>query len=263
MAIVRAGSYVLALAGLFLVTPADAQQSGPAERGEVTLQIAARGSVHSPPDLITLNAQVTTPGDTAAAASEAHKAKLDRLTRTLIAKGIDPKAISTEPENMPFGFVGYEFNVTDVAPPPVVTPAPSGAPSAPFPSRPGRPFRISKSSALQLKLTSQAQLAAARETLTSEGASVVGRPRLTLRDDRTARRSAIVAAIANARADAEVYASGLGMRIVRIVKVTNQPPTNVMDIYSAIPEMIDAQTNAANDVVTSAQATIDFILAPR
>jgi hypothetical protein len=95
------------------------------------------------------------------------------------------------------------------------------------------------------------------------------------RDEPAAHTAAIAEAIAKARADAEVYAAAMGMRVVRIVRVGNvKPKINwpdlimlgggfVSDLDMATAEEMAAYRLRALVAGQFAGVTIDFVLAPK
>jgi len=95
-----------------------------------------------------------------------------------------------------------------------------------------------------------------------------GGPEYHLDDDSAARREARVQAIASARADAEAYAAAAGMRIVRILRITDRAGLDFTQLLVTEREAAarlgprlgraDAPT-----VETVAVVGVDYVLAPR
>ncbi|MEO7690211.1 MAG: SIMPL domain-containing protein [Sphingomonas sp.] len=238
-----------------VAAPAGAAQTAPdpaalhQARGEVLLQVSAMGSVHNPADDITITIPITASSSTAIAARAANQAVIDRLKRALIAKGIDPNAISLAPMNSPrIGFIGNE---TDM----------SGFPSQGLNMAQNRK---TANSVLQVKLSETAGIRTVRDVLDAQDQGMVGAPAFSLKDDRAAHQAAVKDAIAKARADAESYAAALGLHVVSITRVSNQGPEGAFpEAYLAVMRTMTGQGGESDDVVTEARVWIDFKLAPR
>ena len=243
------------LGAMFAISAAGAQvptDTGSARvaPGEVLLQLSARGSVHSPADLITINIPISASGDTAIAARAADQATLDRVKHALVAKGIDPNAITLAPMNATrIGFIGNEGDY----------------PAAASPEGPGAALnRKTAQAMLQVKLSDPARVQIVRDVLDSENQAMAGAPTFSLKDDRIAHRAAIADAIARARSDAEAYAAALGLHVVGIIRVSNQDQaTQDAESYADMMRQMMGQGEGSNDVVTQARVSIDFRLAPR
>jgi len=88
-------------------------------------------------------------------------------------------------------------------------------------------------------------------------------------DDSAARRQARDNAIAAARAEAESYAATLGMRVARIVRVTERTQVDFFEMMTGSGEAMNvamAQMTGAMDgreIPTASRVGVDFILVPR
>ncbi|MBC9034664.1 SIMPL domain-containing protein [Sphingomonas sp. JC676] len=219
--------------------------------GETVFHIAAEGRTRTRADDITLIVSVTGSGDTAEASRRAAAAKLETLTKALVAAGVDRGSITVSNVRQPFGFVGNEAYVSENVELPNVTmdvPAP----------------RAKRSSAmLQIKLSDPARIEAVRAVLDSQGEAMSLPPLLSLKNDSTARRAAATDALARARAEADIYASALGLRVAGIAQLSNFA-SNPGEDPNYIQTMLAMQMgDPDNEVVTRARVTVDFILAPR
>lgn len=233
------------LAGLVAVAPPALAQDG--RRGgstEATLQITARGSVETPADDVTATAAITGTGKTDAAAAASARAKLDTMTRSLAAIGVSAAAITEQP-----------VSETDT----MMTIADTMEASAT--DEEGKTARR----VVQIRVGSAAKLREVGEVLMRQDAEQVGTPTLALTDDAAARQAAIVKAVAKARADAETYAATIGMRVLRITRVTNQSP-KLVDIDEAdfVKRMATlGMAGTPSGVTTSATVTIEFAIGTR
>jgi uncharacterized protein YggE len=238
-----------------VAAPAGATQTAPdpaalhQATGEVLLQVSAMGSVHNPADDITITIPITASSNTAIAARAANQAVIDRIKRALVAKGIDPNAISLAPMNSPrIGFIGNEVDM-------------SGFPSQGVDMAQNRK---TANSVLQVKLSNRAGIRTVRDVLDAEDQGMAGAPAFSLKDDRAAHQAAVKDAIAKARAEAESYAAALGLHVVGITRVSNQGPEGANpEAYLAVMRAMNGQGGESDDVVTEARVWIDFKLAPR
>jgi uncharacterized protein YggE len=232
--------------------------------GEIGLEIYAQGTVRSAPTSITLNVSIQTtsilsavPTDQEKASATAkHRQQTDRLLEVLKAKGVSGSAVTEmHMDERQMGFVGNEF-----ANGPITVDISAPRPQMGGPAQP-RMICISR---YQIRLNGNAQLDEIRKVLSAAGATINGPPQLALKDDLEARRSAIASAIAKARADADIYASSLGMRVLRISGVSNQSPGLTNDPYREIfSNVLAQQAGTPTEVVTQAETTIDFVIGPR
>jgi uncharacterized protein YggE len=95
-----------------------------------------------------------------------------------------------------------------------------------------------------------------------------GGPEYHLDDDSVARREARVQAIASARADAEAYAAAAGMRIVRILRITDRAGldfTQMLVTERGAAARLGPRFGRADEpiVETVAIVGVDYVLAPR
>ncbi len=106
-----------------------------------------------------------------------------------------------------------------------------------------------------------------RQRLRSAGVDMSSDPTYSLTDDRAARRSARADAIATARASAESYADSLGIRVARIVRVTERIGANSLNLLANNANLswtVHAPGGSTEpDVRTHIFVGVDFALAPR
>lgn len=224
----------------------------PLAAGEVLLQISAQGSVSSAPDRITVTVLLSAAGATSSAARAAAQAKANKVTAALVAAGIPADAISQGPGTS-LGFMG-DVQLEGLANtlPQVVTGS-------------GTELAMTKRSttSLLIRLSNVGMVARVNSVLDAQDEAMAGRPTMELLKDAPARQAAIADAIKKARADADAYATALGMQVVRFVRVSNQA-ANAFDSAAQMVEMFSNRRNSIENVVTTdAGVWIDFILAPR
>ena len=205
----------------------------------VELHIVASGIAHNSADLVTVPVTITTEGETSAAASTANASAVATFRRKLDAIGVRGAAVRPKVDRGPgFSLSGMLGGGKGLKP-------------------------ESTSTSLVLRLDSVASLTAVREAAHGDSSVAIGKPVLALKDDRAARAAAIGDAIRHARADAEVYAAAVGMRVAGITRVSNELRPDAQGVLSLITQIGEAMNGQDDDVATRASAVVDFALAPR
>lgn len=198
--------------------PAQTAVAVPAIAG-TRLDVNATGEVTRVPDLAIISAGVQTQQPTATAAIEQNAALMARVLAALKRAGIDERDIQTSSINLNPEY-RYDNNR-----PPVLT-----------------GYRASNT--VNVKFRDLRRTGAILDALVREGANQINGPTLTIDKPEAAYDEARVKAIANGRARAELYARALGMRVVRVVSVSESgsfvPPP--MPVAYARAEMAQADT---------------------
>ncbi|HEX8057069.1 MAG TPA: SIMPL domain-containing protein [Novosphingobium sp.] len=230
--------------------PALAQQAGPVpaiEAGHTLLTVSADGKTERAPDLAVFNAGVTTQGKTAAEALSANSAAMNRVIASLKRAGVADRDIQTsnlsinpvysEPRRLPDGsteqrapeIVGYQVN--------------------------------NSVSVRQRQLGDYGKVI---DTLVTAGANQVNGPSFSLDKPDAALDAARTEAIGKARARADLYARAAGLKVVRIVSISEgggyTPPSPVM--YRMVAQDSAAAPVAAGEVSLNVNVTVQFELAP-
>lgn len=241
----------LALA-LAAALPAHAQQSIPVPaiaEGHTLLTVSAEGSTNQEPDLAVFNAGVTTQGATAGTALAANSTAMARVIASLKAAGIAERDIQTsnlslnpvyaQPKRNPDGSIDQPeqriigYSVTNMV------------------------------SVRQRKLDDYGKVI---DTLVAAGANQINGPSFQLDDSDAALDEARRAAMKKARERAQLYATAAGLRVVRIVSISESggyyQPTPVfarrMEAASAPP----AAPVQAGELELKANVTVLYELAP-
>lgn len=187
--------WIAAAALTAAAVPATAQTSEVRPISGTRLDVVASGEVTRVPDLVRINAGVMTQAPTAVEAIRQNAAKMESVRGALRAAGIADRDIQTSTlnlnanyryaENQPPQLIGYQaVNEVNVR------------------------FRdIAKSGAIL-------------DALVEQGANQINGPTLMIDRPETALDEARTRALTNARARAELYARSLGMRVVRILAVS-------------------------------------------
>jgi uncharacterized protein YggE len=243
---------VILVAALALLAPAaaGAQPAAPPALapGEVLLEIDATGAAHSRPDLVRLYVAATSRGETAAKARELNSALMARIASAARANGVaeaDVHRMAAPGSRL--GLLGNEAVGWTVA-----------TPDAP-------PTGKSESALLEIRVRDASRLEALRTAVEDAGAAQVVGPLSSLQDDSAARRAAKEDAVRKARAEAEDYARSLGMRVSRLLRVSERTGPAYADPAEAeamMAAMFGFPTSPADDIETRLRIAVDFALAP-
>ncbi|QIK97095.1 SIMPL domain-containing protein [Sphingomonas sp. HDW15A] len=159
------------------------------------LDISASGEVTRVPDLAIISAGVQTLRPTATAAIEENAERMERVRSALKRAGIDDKDIQTSSINL-----NPEYRYAENQPPTLTG------------------YRATNT--VNIKFRDLKRTGAILDALVREGANQINGPSLTIDKPEAAYDEARVKAIANGRARAELYARALGMRVVRLLSVS-------------------------------------------
>jgi uncharacterized protein len=193
---------------LLAAVPAAAQPSeiAPSITG-TRLDVVATGEVTRVPDLVRITAGVVTQATTAVEAIRQNAARMEAVRAALRAAGIAERDIQTSnlnlnpnyryAENQPPQLVGYQA-VNEV----------------------------------NVRFRDIAKTGAILDALVAQGANQINGPTLTIERPEAALDEARTQALANARARAELYARSLGMRVMRVLSISEagmgyMPPPRV------------------------------------
>jgi uncharacterized protein YggE len=246
-------SLTLALASLALTLPGAAlahdTQSGPVIGAARTLlAVSADGRSTRTPDLAVFSAGVTSQGKTAAEAMTANSADMNRVFAALRKAGIADKDIQTS-----------TINLNPVYGQPVFGPNGQVAQEA----------RIIGYQAMNMVNVKQRDLKGfgkVLDALVASGANQVSGPNFQMENPDVALDEARVAAMKAARARADLYARAAGLRVVRIVSISEgsgyNPPMPVMYAKAAMAEAAMPTPIAAGQVEATVNVSVQFELAP-
>jgi uncharacterized protein YggE len=217
MIFIRMAAALLLLAAV----PAAAQPSEVAPSISGTrLDVVATGEVTRVPDLVRINAGVVTQATTAVEAIRQNAARMEAVRAALRAAGIAERDIQTSnlnlnpnyryAENQPPQLVGYQA-VNEVS----------------------------------VRFRDIAKTGAILDALVAQGANQINGPTLTIERPEAALDEARTQALANARARAELYARALGMRVARVLSVSEAATG-----FAPLPRVEMARRMSANDAAT-------------
>jgi hypothetical protein len=216
--------------------------SAPLAPDEVLLELASTGVAHNHADTITVDVSVSATAATPAEARHQVAAQVDRLLVAARASGVAAEDIKVE-NSQRYGFAGNEAYTAE---------------EPPVPPKPTATLVI------ELRLHDVGGFPALRDALEAAGAAHVPEPDFSLSDDRVAREEAKADALRKARGEAEAYAHSLGLRVVRVVRVSEREapqfssPAGMRDMM----KMLNGGGNADGDVETMVNVAMDFVLGP-
>ncbi len=209
-----------------------ASLSSPAAAQEVTtvlrplagtrLDVSATGTVSRVPDLAIITAGVVTKSQTASGAIADNATRMERVRAALRRAGIEDKDIQTSSINLNPDYVYVERQ------PPKLT-------------------GYQASNNVSVRFRDIRKTGEILNALVAEGANQINGPSLTIDKPEQALDEARLKAVANGRARAELYARALGMRVARLLSVSESggyavPPP--MPMYARVEAMqADAKTS--------------------
>lgn len=224
--------------------------SGPVvAAGSTLLSLSAEGRSTRKPDLATFSAGVSSSGRTAGEALSKNSADMARVIAALKRAGIADKDIQTS--NLSLNPVYADM---------------SGQPRNPLEQQVPHIIGYQVNNTVSVRQRDLAAYGRVIDTLVSVGANQVNGPGFEVDDPDAALDEARVAAMTKARARANLYARAAGLRVVRIVSISEsggyvpQPP--VMYARSAMADMAGAPPVAAGEVALSTSVSVTFELAP-
>jgi uncharacterized protein YggE len=207
-----------ALAGATaLAAPAAAQQASITQSISGTrLDINATGEVNRVPDLAIISAGVVTRAATARQAMQQAANKMARVRAALAKAGIADRDIQTTSINLHPDYA-YENN------------------------RPPRLTGYNASNQVTVRFRDVANAGEILDALVAEGANSINGPTLTIDKPEAALDEARARAIAAGRARAELFARSMGLRVVRVVAVSETGGS-----YPVPPPMVMMRAEAAD-----------------
>jgi uncharacterized protein YggE len=212
---------LLAAAALAAPAAAMAQTSVPVQAIAGTrLDIAASGEVTRVPDIAVISTGVVTRAATASGAIQQNATRMERVRAALKRAGIADKDIQTSSINLNPEYVYAE-------------------------RQPPRLTGYTASNQVSVRFRDIGKTGEILDALVAEGANQINGPSLTIDKPEQALDEARLRAIANGRARADLYARALGMRVVRLLSVSESggyaaPPP--MPMYARAEMAADAAT---------------------
>jgi uncharacterized protein YggE len=178
------------------------------------LSVTAEGQSRRVPDLAVFSAGVVTQATTAGEALAANSRRMDGVIAALKRAGIADRDIQTSAISLQPRYSNPELEAQIRAREtrqPYVPPLPSDAP---------RIVGYDARNNVQVRVRKLGEMGRIIDTLIAAGANEVNGPSFTMDEPRAALDEARTEAMANARQRAELYARAAGMRVVRILSIS-------------------------------------------
>jgi uncharacterized protein YggE len=239
----------------------------PLAANEVLVELSATGEATSRADLATLTYSFMSRGATEADARRAHDARVARLREAGRAAGAeievaDPVSLGPTPDDaMTMDTIDMAADAVEAAADAVETAADEAPEEPPIPEAVQGTVTFRIRDIDRVDPLNQALIAdGAQDGFVPEVAYSVG-------DDSGARRRARADAITIARADAEAYAAAMGMRVARIVRVSERSGMDLMSLMFSNPvwaqQIEQLGQPQGPDISVRVIVGVDFALAPR
>ncbi len=209
-------------------------------QGEVLLRVSTSGEAETRPDMARFSAGVSSIAATSQAATEANNKKMNRVMAAVEALGI--KTDDTQTQALSVGRIDY--------------------------GRDKGQFEASNTVSIKVrKIDDAGKIIAAA---TGAGANIISGPDLTIDDQEAASKGAYAAAFKAARTRAEAYAEAAGLKVLRVLSITDGSAMNEPIMYAS--EAMDAAAGAppppikaappirAGLTTSTAQVRVDFVL---
>lgn len=241
----------LLLAASLVPVAASAQQvAGPAPAmapSNTLLTVNAEGRATRAPDVAVFTAGVASTGTTAGQALSANAAAMNRVIAALEKAGVASRDIQTS--NLSLNPVYAE---------------PRRLPNGSVEQGPPRITGYQVSNQVTVKQRNLDQFGRVIDTLVSAGANQVNGPSFQVDNSDAATDEARVDAIKKARARAELYARAAGLRIVRVLTISESgsyaPPVPMYRM--AVAQAAEASPVAPGEVALNVNVAVQFELAP-
>lgn len=241
----------LSLAALALPGVAMAQIQSPVPtlaQGSTLLTVSADGKAVRTPDLAMFSAGVTSQAPTASEAMTRNAADMARVFAALKKAGIADKDVQTS-----------SINLNPVYGQPVF--GPNGQVS-----QEPRIVGYQANNTVSVKQRDLKGFGKVLDALVAAGANNVNGPSFQIENADAAADEARVAAMTKARARANLYAKAAGLRVVRVISISEgggfAPPMPVMYAKAAVADMAAATPVAPGEVESGISVTVQFELAP-
>jgi uncharacterized protein len=208
------------------------------DHDEVLLRVSATGDAETRPDLATFSAGVSSLGASSQAATQANNVKMNKVMAAVEALGV--KRDDTQTQSLSVNRIDYGRNRGQ--------------------------YEATNSVSVKIrKIDSAGEVIAAA---TGAGANILSGPILTIDDRETASLSAYAAAYKAARARADAYAKAAGLKVARVLSITDGsamggPVPYAMDaaavVQTVAPEQVAPPIRAGLNTST-ANVRVDFAL---
>ena len=217
--------------------------------GNTLLTVSADGRSVRTPDLAVFTAGVTSQAKTAGAALSANAADMNRVVAALKKAGIADRDIQTS-----------NLSLNPIYAPPIQRP------DGQYEQQEQRIIGYNATNTVTVRQRKLSEFGRVIDTLVEAGANQVNGPSFQMDEPDAATDEARLAAMKKARARAELYAKAAGLRVVRILSISesggsNPGPPGVFARMAADSEAAPSPV-AAGEIQLNANVTVMFELAP-
>ena len=243
--------FALALMACAVAPAALAQQAPPVTiaPGNTLLTVSAEGRSLRTPDLAVFSAGVTSSGKTAGEALRSNAADMNRVVAALKRAGIADRDIQTS-----------NLSLNPVYAPPVQRP------DGQYEQPEQRIVGYQANNTVTVRQRKLDEFGRVIDTLVEAGANQVNGPSFQMDEPDAASDEARLAAMKKARARAELYARAAGLRVVRILSISESggynPGPPVVFARMAADSAAAPSPVAAGEIQLNANVTVMFELAP-
>ena len=227
--------------GTIVMTTASAQSSSPpiaAPSDGTLLSVSASADATRVPDVATLSTGVVTQAADANAALKANSAQMNKVVAAIRAAGIAERDIQTSGIN-----INPQYRYAENQPPTITG--------------------YQASNTVNIKVRDIAKLGEVLDALVASGANQVNGPSFEIDQPEAAYDEARQAALKKAQARAEMYAKSLGLRVRRIVSISEgggfRPPMPMMKAM-AMDARAESAPVAPGETTLSANLDVVFEL---
>ena len=227
--------------GTIVMTTASAQSSSPpiaAPSDGTLLSVSASADATRVPDVATLSTGVVTQAADANAALKANSAQMNKVVAAIRAAGIAERDIQTSGIN-----INPQYRYAENQPPTITG--------------------YQASNTVNIKVRDIAKLGEVLDALVASGANQVNGPSFEIDQPEAAYDEARQAALKKAQARAEMYAKSLGLRVRRIVSISEgggfHPPVPMMKAM-AMDARAESAPVAPGETTLSASLDVVFEL---
>ena len=201
-----------AIAGSAAAQTSPTVQVTPLGPGSALLSLSAEGRSDRIPDLAMFSAGVVSHGGTASEALGANSRQMDRVIAALKRSGIADRDIQTSAISLNPRWNNPEAEAQRIA-------RETRQPYVPS-NEPPRIIGYEARNSVQVRVRRLGEMGKIIDTLVSAGANEVNGPSFTLDDQKAAMDEARTEAVAVGRERAELYARAAGMRVVRLLSIS-------------------------------------------
>ncbi|MFN3311279.1 MAG: SIMPL domain-containing protein [Thermomonas sp.] len=206
-------------------SPATAPSANAPAAQPTLLSVSASAEASRTPDIATLSTGVVTQATDANAAMRENAQRMDRVMAALRAAGIAERDIQTSGINL-----NPQYKYVDGAPPAITG--------------------YQASNTVNVKVRDLARLGKVLDALVAQGANQINGPSFGIDKPDEALQEARIAAVRKAQAMARTYADALGMRVLRVVSLSEggaapPRPLPVMRVAAAPMAMMEKDTAVA------------------